>query len=444
VLFVGDAARTCDPITGEGIDQAMRSAHAAAVALRDAIRRRSRPSAIGAVIARSNLRLGQDSAMIARLGERLVSRRAAETPDAAEVQAQSLPLISAARGMLASEIVHPVLSRTPAGGAATQLGFGEFLDALDERLRDRLRNEFVMTSELIYREVCAGLGPLAAVALAAGLAASGARAEGRHLDAAVCVELLCAVPSLLGNVTQAADDRAKRHNALAVTTADFALAQASACAAGFGPRISAILAEAIEASSAAAALLAQDRHDVGRPAHRYIRWASLGRGGALSMAARMGACLADADELVLHAIGAAGESLGIAAQICEDVLALLRPDPVTGHEPYELVEQGDFRLPVLLAIETQPQITSLLAGPKDRSEWEGVVDVIGQSDAPARAGEMCRIHAQRANDLAGAFAGNGAPLAELCDLPPHCLSAHSELPRTYPAPHATQMELRSV
>jgi geranylgeranyl reductase family protein len=422
VLFVGDAARTCDPITGEGIDQAMRSAHAAATALQDAIRRGTRASGIGRAIARSNLRLGQDSAMIARLGGRLLRRRPGDNPDVGRAPGVPLPLLAAARGMLAPEIVYPSLSRTPAGTVAAELGFAEFLRALDERIRDRLGNEFVMTSELLYREVCAGLGPLGALLLTASLTACRAQAGRQHLDAALCAELLCTLPSMLSNVTHATDDHAKTHNALAVTTADFALAQACTAAARFDPRVTGMLAEAIEASSAAAALIAEDRHDAGRPARRYMEWAALGSGAALSMAARMGACLADAEHRLVAAVGPVGESLGVAVQICEDVLALLRPDPVTGRQPHELIEQGDLRLPVLLALEEQPNIGPLLTGRKDRREWEGVVGVIRESGAVVRASEMCREHAESAKDLATMLYGGGNPLAELCNLPQIALS----------------------
>ena len=48
MIFAGDAARTGDPITGEGVDQAMRSGHASALALHQAFRGKRQPVGLGA------------------------------------------------------------------------------------------------------------------------------------------------------------------------------------------------------------------------------------------------------------------------------------------------------------------------------------------------------------------------------------------------------------
>lgn len=437
IIFAGDAARTTDPITGEGIDQAMRSAYASALALHRAITRGTKPPVgVGRSIARSNPRLGQDSAMIARLGHQLLKRRHSEQPPSADLLSEPTPFFSAARSMITAEVDYPTMSATPAGELASQLGFAELLHALDNRVRDEVRSEFILCSELPHREVCSGIGPLGALTLFASQIACGTTASDRSLDAALTVELLQVFTTLLGRVTVARGDQAKANNALAVTIGDYVLSRAVGSLASQGAVFSGMLADAIEASGEAVALLARDRaSQVACTVQRHIEWARFATGTGFSLAARIGARLSGASQAVENALCAAGESLGTAVQICEDVLILRRQDPVMGGAPWRTLREGRFGLPVLLAAEEEQRIASLLVRANTRAEWERVIDMIMNGEGLARAGKMCREYADSAKKIAVEIAGDGTPLEALCDLPSRCLaplSAESEM-RVSPA-----------
>jgi menaquinone-9 beta-reductase len=427
VIFVGDAARTCDPITGEGIDQAMRSAHACAVALHSAIRRGVGPVGIGRSIARSNLRLGQDSAMIARLGHEVLKRHRSERPTAADALGEPTPLFSVARSMLTADVGHPSMAETPAGQTASSLGLAEALGELDGRVRGQVQSQFVLCSELIHREMCAGIGPVGALTLFASHVACGHGVNEMAVEGGLVVEALRTFSTMLSRVTQARGRRAKANNSLAVMLGDYALSRAIAASARLGPVFSEMLAEAIEANSEAAALPQRDGFQTNRATLRYVEWAALDSGTSISLAARMGAHLAGAQSGLVGALGAAGESLGVAVQIAEDMLGLTRPDPVTGCQPWRSLAEGPFSLPVLFAVDDEPRMSSLLRGTKERHEWEHALDVVRQGEGFRRAREVCRRYAAGAKKATVSATGGESPVVEVCDLPGRCLARLSLL-----------------
>jgi geranylgeranyl reductase family protein len=420
VTFVGEAARTSDPITFEGIDQAMRSAHRSALALHHAIRRRARPVGLGRQVARANLRVGQDSAMIARLGHELARTRRPHGGSADLVRIPT-PVFSTARSMLIAEVDRPSITDTPAARTGALLGFAGILHELDERIRDEVRTEFFLSSELILRDVCAGVGPLGALTVFASQSACGLGDGDEAADAALCVEMLRIFPTMLGRVTAVSRDHDRANNAVAVMTADYALSRAITAAARLGTVHARMLADAIEATSEAGALVQGDRLQMTADAHR--QWSVLGRGSSLSLAARMGAHLGRADAATVHRLGSAGEKIGVAVQICEDVLALSRQDPITGRQPWRALQEGGPLLPVMLAIEAEPRILSLLLQAKTREHYENALDVISRGEGFSRAEAMCRRQLERAKEIIDSAAGREAPLLHVCDVPIRCLSS---------------------
>lgn len=436
VIFVGDAAQTTDPITGEGIDQAMRSAYSAALMLDRATQRSAMRIETGEAVKCANLRLGQNSAMTARLAHKLLKRRAAQRPDSEDSGAPG-PLFSTAAAMLTADVAHPSLITTPVGELASRLGCIDHLIALDDRLREEIQSGFILAAELLQREVCAGIGPLAALTVVIGELACGSKPDGRSVDAALCVELLCAFPAILSRVSTKHTIYASTNNALALMIGDYSLSRALTSAPDLGTDVSEALGEAIEANSEGVALLARERTLATRSVGCYIDWARLTSGASLSLAARMGARLAGAKETTVDALGQAGEALGIALQIAEDILALARPDLVTGRQPWRVLMEDYLQMPVILAAEEEPQITSLLAGVKTRTEWEGLVDLVMSTGGMERAREMCREYADNAKNMAAKTAEQGTLLEALCDLPSHCLTLFTEPSHTQPISPAT-------
>jgi geranylgeranyl reductase family protein len=415
VIFLGDAGQTTDPITGEGIDQAMRSAYTAAVTLDRAIRRGTRRVEVGRAIRRANLRLGQDSSTIARLAHELLKQRAKQSADPASLLSASGPLFSTAAAMLTAYMAHPSMVATPVGELASPLGSVDHLVTLDERLRKQIHSDFTLAAEMIQREVCAGLGPVAALVVFASELACGSKPDSRSVDAALCVELLSAFPTMLSRMSAAETWHASTNNALAVMIGDYSLCRALASAPDLGAEASEALGKAIEANSEGIALLARDQAQVARSVERYIEWARLTSGTNFSLAVDFGARLAGADRASLGPLRAAGESLGLAVQICEDILALAGTDPVTGRRPRNALEEGHFSLPVLLAED--PRLVPLLVDKKERADWDEIVDLIRRGQGLARAAEVCKRYAEQARKTVVEAGCANSPLTALCKLP---------------------------
>ena len=422
IIFLGDAAQTTDPITGEGVDQAMRSAHTAALTLDRAIRRGVRHIEVGRAIGHANLRLGQDSSMMARLAHELLKQRDAQQGDSADRLGASGPLLSTTAAMLTADIAHPSPMTTPVGELALRLDCVDHLAALDQRLREVIRNEFILVAELLQREVCTGLGPIAALMVIASELACGSKPNSWSVDAGVCVELLSAYPTMLSRMSTADTQYASTNNALAVMIGDYSLCRALATAPDLGSEVSEAIGKAIEANSEGVGLLVRDQAQVARPVGRYMEWARLTSATNLSLAASFGAHLAGADSSTVSALGAAGESLGLAVKICEDILALTEDDPMTGRHPRNILEEGHFSLPVLLALTEDPPLAPLLVGKKESAEWDEIVGRIRRGQGLTRAAEICKQYAEKAEKTAVGMGWDSSPLVALCKLPVRCLT----------------------
>jgi geranylgeranyl pyrophosphate synthase len=342
-------------------------------------------------------------------------------------------MFSAAYAMLTAKASHPTLADTQAGRLASRLSLGDFLVALDARVRAEVRTEFVLGAELLYRELCGGVGPAGALVVAAAQASCGREASELSEDAAVCVELLHLYANLLSRVTVDTGEQGKANNALALMIGDYGLSRAILAAAKVGPTFSQWFGDAIVATCEGLARIMQYRLGSEQATDRYMDSVRLLRGTSYSLAAKIGASLANADQPTVNALGAAGASLGVAVQICEDILALTRTDPVTGWKPQRTLQEGMFGLPVILAANDEPRIASLLREAKEGQDWEGALDAIRQGEGVARARELCRRYAADAKAATVAATGKEGRLVEVCDLPPRCLAPLSLL--TSDEPH---------
>jgi heptaprenyl diphosphate synthase len=283
---------------------------------------------------------------------------------------------------------------------------------------------------------------MGALVLFASQTACGAMANNQSVDAALSVELLQVFTTVLSRVTDASNDQDKANNALTVMISDYALSRAIGALADQGSAFSGMLANAIETSSEAITLLARNRLHPGFPVQQYMRWAQFTTGTAFSLAALMGARLADAHQTVENALCAAGKSLGIAAQICEDILMLTSEDPVTGRRPRNALEEGNLSPPILLALAEDSHLAPLLAGAKESTEWDEIVGLIRRGQGLARAAEVCKRYTARAKRAAAEVASEDSPLAALCELPERCLAQLTLLPPVEPSSAAASYACR--
>jgi heptaprenyl diphosphate synthase len=157
-------------------------------------------------------------------------------------------------------------------------------------------------------------------------------------------------------------------------------------------------------------LALEDLYDAGRSPERYLTVAELRTGGVLSLAARVGASISGAREEELAPLAEYGRELGVAAEIRDDVTGLRTPD---GRAAIR-AGAGDYPLPLLYAVETNPELAGLLGKPLDAEGLGPVLDGVRAARGMERALAECRRRA-----LAAAGALDGLPgvdaLVEIAD-----------------------------
>ncbi|MFC0115942.1 polyprenyl synthetase family protein [Kibdelosporangium aridum] len=120
----------------------------------------------------------------------------------------------------------------------------------------------------------------------------------------------------------------------------------------------------------------------------------------ISMSIRLGGMVSGADRDVVSALDMYGEVLGMAFQISDDILDIEATERDLGKAPGTDLREGIVTLPVLYAIEHDPDIADLVAEPiTDDARRAEVLDILRASPGLARARQEADRHVQRAKDM---------------------------------------------
>ena len=414
VLFVGDAARTTDPLSGQGTANALLGAEQVARALAASLRRGGPPPSAGAILDRRFPRLDQELSLPVRVAGRHLERVAAGAVASAD------PFLTTLRDLVASQEDDPALGGVPLAGVERdeREAFATLLESFNEVALEELRTRFPFARELLHRELRADGGPLvAATTLAVGGAADAD--TDRRLSAALTLELLWLTSRCVSQLSE--PDRAsqpKLNNALAVLVSDFALGRAFRVATRVDVWLVARLAPTLAGLSEAQFQETRDLFSLDRTPERYLEAASGKRGALVALAAQAGARLAGLDRVVVGTLQRFGHELGVAYEISRDVVELLRGDEVTGKRPGQDVANGYYSLPVLHALRVDPELRGALGGRVAEADLDEVVArVVGAGGVDFALAELrARAGAARAI-LEEANGGAGRLLHALVDLP---------------------------
>jgi geranylgeranyl reductase family protein len=355
ILFAGDAALTTDPLSGEGIAYALQGGALVADVAHRALSNGCGASwhedlDLGRRLGRRFLRLGQDIAVLNRIGARHLARR---VPSPADTRTASEPFIDSMTRLVASPDRDPTLTTTPVAVFAAEYGIahdGE-IERMNEETLDDLRTEFPLATEAIHRELRGNSGPAAAITLIAAARASGREPDRVVIAAAIAVELLSLFPAFAAQVVdRASRKRAKLNNALAVLVADFVVSRALRRSAVVGREASRALAETACAMCEGEMIDANDRGNTGRRLERYLAAAELKQGRLHALAAGLGGELGGCSAADVASLRRYGLELGIAFRISDDICALVAKDPSTGRPAGSALQEGNYTLPVLYGL----------------------------------------------------------------------------------------------
>lgn len=422
VVFAGDAARTTDPYTGEGIGNALQSGRDVARALHARSRDgASPPLPNGILIARRFPRLVQDPSSIVRIGSRMRD----DVEDLTNTGPGGLP--PGFRRALLTTDVEPELRETPAWRVLDRAdpAAADALAALLPRWMDAFRTTFPFTSEMLQRELQARSGPaVAALALLVARAPDGAlpaRAPEAAL-AAQCMEL--SRPFLMNVTDEAEGTLAKLNNAISLLIVDFAVSRGWRMSAKLGHRSTREMGATGRRVSEGLLLEFEDLYGVERTPERCVAAARATLGEVYALSAWLGAETARIDHPTRDALRRYGSDLGVAFQVASDARDFFAGEPLTGKKPGLDLLSGIYPLPVAHALGANRRLRRTLTRGVRAADLPRIVELVAEAGGLDRAREVCRAHVDSAREaLEGVSLPEVEPLLELAELPPLELAA---------------------
>ncbi len=177
------------------------------------------------------------------------------------------------------------------------------------------------------------------------------------------------------------------------------LGHASETIASFGDDVAELWADAAHALVRAEILEFEDLYDAGRSPGRYLSVSEMRTGSLLSVAARLGGLLAEIDQPTPDALDECGRQLGIATEIRADVAALSGANVAGSGRPG--IGSGRYTLPVLYAIESDPELSGALGKPLDGEQVERLVHRVHSVDSVERSEREAATRVRAAVAAAG-------------------------------------------
>ena len=425
LLFVGDAARTTDPFTGEGIAYALAGAEAIAQVATRMLQGRPTPSA-GTTLARRFPRLGQEVGLPARLAE----RRMHDLSNVSDGSRSHEFVSGVHRIVTTAEEDLSLVGSALGGGLRRHGGDVAWLEALDAVILDQLGGDFPFARELLFRHVLAGVGPLCAAVTV--MCADGGDGDLALASGAAIEIARHGLRSAARMTDRPRGNHGKLNNLLAILTADQAMARALLMSAeidaAFVDGLAAACGAAAEASMEASAL----RYDTTvSPGHRLELAAAESR-AFLELAARRGAGAragggaAASGPALRDVAGAIAELEALVA----DAVATFLPDDHLGAEAGDCLRFGVLTWPVLAAVQESDSLRRLLGrGVVDDADVAEVLDRVRATRAAERALDTVHEHAARARrsiDDLGVAPGLAALVDGLADHAAYALASAGE------------------
>jgi heptaprenyl diphosphate synthase len=280
-------------------------------------------------------------------------------------------------------------------------------DEVEERLHEKASSSHAFVDEVARYLIIAGgkrFRPLL-VALAGHLG-PGASADGTPVpaivDAGVIVELVHLATLYHDDVIDEAPARrgtpsanSRWDNTVAILTGDYLFACASDLSADLGVDVTRIMARTLaqlcegqiaEVQGSLGALPPDVPHIVPTRSH-YLEVISGKTASLIATSCRYGALLSGVDPDGVEAAATYGWNVGMAFQLSDDILDITSIEEESGKTPGTDLKEGVRTLPVLLALEADPdgKLATLLAGEPGDAEVARALALLRDSDALARS-----------------------------------------------------------
>jgi heptaprenyl diphosphate synthase len=190
-------------------------------------------------------------------------------------------------------------------------------------------------------------------------------------------------------------------NSIAILTGDLLFARASDLLADLGPEAVRIQAQTFERL-----VTGQIRETVGPqpgddPVDHYLEVLADKTGSLVATSARFGASFAGVDALLVAALTAFAEEVGVAFQISDDLLDIVSEGGTSGKSPGTDLREGIATLPALFALAgddpAEARLRELVAAPvTDDADHAEALALLRSSKSMVRATEVLTEYADRA------------------------------------------------
>ncbi len=407
LIFAGEAARAADPLSGEGISFALESGESAAQQAHALLRGAPRHSQ-GTVIARRYTRLGQDLALPARLA-------AGAATGLNLVDGVYLPYVHKVQRVTSFAPDDPVFGHTDVyeALAGSNPELGDDLDRVNEAVLDSLRTRFPFTLEVSHREARAGGGPFAA-ALMLAVAATTRGVEGPRHEAAAAVEILSLVSGAYSCIAdQTSSEAGRLNNMLSLLSGAYLMASALKRATQSGNPVAARMPHAGRTLLECHCSEMEDLGRIERSVDRYRQTSGREAAAIARLAAELGTGAAKDDDRNSLLVQASAE-LGQAWRICNEIRDLTVGDELIGRAPGDDLRAGRITLPLIFAIDDDPELGSELESKPDAAGVRHLLSRVRNSGGLERAAQDCleKVRAWE-NGLGSAQLGGNPALTAL-------------------------------
>jgi len=183
------------------------------------------------------------------------------------------------------------------------------------------------------------------------------------------------------------------------------LGQAAETIASCGDEAAALWARTAHDLVRAHMLEIEDLYDAGRSPARYLAVAQMRAGSLLALATSLGALMARTAEPVAAAFREYGLQLGIATEIATDIVAI---GGANGRQPQaRQLGCGNYTLPVLYALESDPELAGSLGKPLEPEALPPLVERIRASGGIERAQAELERRVRAAEEALGELPADG-------------------------------------
>src|SRR3954451_112212 len=274
-------------------------------------------------------------------------------------------------------------------------------------------HESVQTSDPFLAEVAAhligagGKRIRPTLALCSAYAADGPRAAAdAAVTGSVAVELVHLGSLYHDDVIDEAETRrgvpsvnARWSNIVAILAGDYLLARASELAASLGADVAALLASTIGELCRGQVLELQHLFDVDRTEELYFSAIHGKTASLFGTACRIGGMVSDVDRDTLQSLTDFRRHVGICFQIVDDCLDVTGTDAALGKPAGNDLLEGVYTLPVILAVQKNPDLRALLGRKLDDEQVAEARNLTVACGAVDAALDAAREQAARADKV---------------------------------------------